>query len=98
MYLTSDVKKGIFGKHGGKEVNTGAAESQIALFSFRINHLTEHLKANKHDYNTQRALIAVAFFFIHPAETPPQFPCYALSVKNPKNYHARWQGNPYRNR
>ncbi len=59
MYLTSDVKKGIFGKHGGKEVNTGAAESQIALFSFRINHLTEHLKANKHDYNTQRALIGL---------------------------------------
>lgn len=59
MYLTSDVKKGIFGKHGGKEVNTGSAESQIALFSFRINHLTEHLKANKHDYNTQRALIGL---------------------------------------
>ncbi|MFN4853183.1 MAG: 30S ribosomal protein S15 [Bacteroidota bacterium] len=59
MYLTSDVKKGIFGKHGGKEVNTGAAESQIALFSFRISHLTEHLKSNKHDYNTQRALIGL---------------------------------------
>jgi small subunit ribosomal protein S15 len=59
MYLTSDVKKEIFRKHGGKDANTGAAESQIALFSFRINHLTNHLKTNKHDYNTQRALIGL---------------------------------------
>lgn len=57
MYLTSEVKKGIFKKHGAKETNTGSAESQIALFSHRINHLTEHLKVSKKDLNTQRALI-----------------------------------------
>jgi small subunit ribosomal protein S15 len=44
MYLTSEVKAEIFAKHGGKAENTGSAEGQIALFTFRINHLTEHLK------------------------------------------------------
>ena len=57
MYLTSDVKKDIFKKHGGADTNTGSAESQVALFSHRITHLTGHLKNNKHDYGTQRALI-----------------------------------------
>lgn len=56
MYLTSEVKKEIFAKHGGNEVNTGSTEGQIALFTFRISHLTEHLKKNRKDYGTQRAL------------------------------------------
>ena len=55
MYLTTEVKKEIFKKHGGADTNTGSAEGQIALFSHRISHLTEHLKLNKHDYNTQKA-------------------------------------------
>lgn len=59
MYLTTEVKKEIFKKHGGSDTNTGAAEAQIALFSYRISHLTEHLKLNKHDYNTQRSLIGL---------------------------------------
>ncbi len=57
MYLTSEVKKGIFKKHGKKETNTGSTESQIALFTHRINHLTEHLKISKKDKHTQRSLI-----------------------------------------
>lgn len=57
MYLTSEVKKDIFKAHGGAETNTGSAEGQIALFSHRINHLTEHLKNNRKDFNTQRSLI-----------------------------------------
>jgi len=57
MYLTTDKKKEIFNQYGGSEMDTGSAEGQIALFSYRINHLTEHLKKNKKDYNTQRALV-----------------------------------------
>ncbi|MFT6210662.1 MAG: small subunit ribosomal protein S15 [Bacteroidia bacterium] len=57
MYLTSDVKKEIFKKHGGADTNTGSAEGQIALFSHRINHLTGHLKNNRKDFGTQRALL-----------------------------------------
>tara|TARA_R110002072_G_scaffold303010_1_gene491298 strand:- start:2437 stop:2706 length:270 start_codon:yes stop_codon:yes gene_type:complete len=56
MYLDSKSKTDIFKKHGGSESNTGSTEGQIALFSYRINHLTEHLKNNRKDYATQRAL------------------------------------------
>lgn len=57
MYLTKEVKEEIFAKHGKSATNTGSSEGQIALFTFRINHLTEHLKRNRHDYNTERALV-----------------------------------------
>jgi small subunit ribosomal protein S15 len=57
MYLTSQVKKEIFKKHGGSEKNTGTSESQIALFTLRIDHLTGHLKSNKKDFGTQRSLL-----------------------------------------
>ena len=56
MYLDSEKKKEIFGTYGTSSTDTGSAESQIALFSYRIAHLTEHLKANRKDYSTQRAL------------------------------------------
>ena len=59
MYLTAEKKREIFKKHGGSDTNTGSAEGQIALFSHRIAHLTEHLKSNKKDYNTQKSLIAL---------------------------------------
>ncbi len=57
MYLTPEIKKDIFSQYGGTETNTGSAESQIALFTHRIKHLTEHLKGNKKDKGTQRSLI-----------------------------------------
>ncbi len=57
MYLTKEQKAEIFAKHGGEAKNTGSAEGQVALFTFRINHLTEHLKNNRKDYNTERSLV-----------------------------------------
>lgn len=57
MYLTKEVKEEIFAKHGNGKNDTGTAEGQIALFTFRINHLTEHLKKNRKDYNTERSLV-----------------------------------------
>lgn len=57
MYLTQETKAGIFKKFGGSETNTGSTEGQIALFTHRINHLTEHLKRNQKDYNTERSLV-----------------------------------------
>lgn len=56
MYLSSEKKKELFAQYGKSETNTGSAEAQIALFSFRITHLTDHLKVNKKDHNTQRAM------------------------------------------
>ncbi len=56
MYLTTEKKKEIFEKYGKSNTDTGSPESQIALFTHRITHLTEHLKVNKKDYSTQYAL------------------------------------------
>jgi small subunit ribosomal protein S15 len=57
MYLSKEVKEDIFAKHGKGKTDTGSAEGQIALFTHRINHLTEHLKNNRKDYNTERSLV-----------------------------------------
>ena len=59
MYLTTEKKKEFFKTHGKNEKDTGSPEGQIALFSYRISHLTDHLKKNKKDYGTQRSLIAL---------------------------------------
>ena len=56
MYLDQAKKQEIFGHYGKSNSDTGSAESQIALFSYRISHLTEHLKKNRKDYNTERSL------------------------------------------
>ncbi|MCF0174464.1 MAG: 30S ribosomal protein S15 [Bacteroidales bacterium] len=55
-YLAPEKKQEIFAKYGKSNTDTGSAESQVALFSYRIAHLTEHLKANKKDFSTRRAL------------------------------------------
>jgi small subunit ribosomal protein S15 len=57
MYLTTDKKKEFFATYGKGEADTGSAEGQIALFSYRISHLTDHLKKNRKDFNTQKSLV-----------------------------------------
>ena len=59
MYLSTEKKKELFAKfgHGKAAQDTGSPESQIALFTHRINHLTAHLKSNKKDYSTQQGLL-----------------------------------------
>jgi small subunit ribosomal protein S15 len=57
MYLTKEVKESIFEKHGKSKNDTGSTEGQVALFTHRINHLTEHLKRNRKDFNTERSLV-----------------------------------------
>ena len=59
MHLTAEKKKEIFKTFGKSEKNTGAAESQIALFTERINYLTEHLKAKPKDKNSEYSLVAL---------------------------------------
>ena len=56
MHLNSEEKVEIFEKYGKGKTDTGSPEAQIALFSYRISHLTEHLKKNRKDYSTARAL------------------------------------------
>jgi small subunit ribosomal protein S15 len=57
MPVTAERKKEIVKEYGGSEKNTGSVESQIAIFTARINHLTEHLRENKKDHATKRSLL-----------------------------------------
>ena len=57
MYLTTEKKKEIFTQFGGNDTDTGSPESQISLFTYRINHLTEHLKINKKDHGSRLGLL-----------------------------------------
>ena len=59
MYLSKNEKEKIFKNHGRLKKNndTGSAESQIALFTYRIKHLTEHLKDNKNDHSSRMGLL-----------------------------------------
>jgi len=57
MYLTAEEKKNFFKEYGKSEFDTGSAEGQIALFTFRIKYLTGHLKDSRKDNQTRRALV-----------------------------------------
>ncbi|HPE56086.1 MAG TPA: 30S ribosomal protein S15 [Bacteroidales bacterium] len=57
MYLSAEKKKDIFKEYGKSEFDTGSTEGQVALFTFRIKHLTEHLKINRKDNKTERSLV-----------------------------------------
>lgn len=59
MYLSKEKKAELFKQYGGSDKNTGSTEGQIALFTHRIDHLTQHLKNNRKDYNTERSLISM---------------------------------------
>jgi small subunit ribosomal protein S15 len=57
MYLDKESKKEIFKNYGQSAEDTGSPEAQIALFTHRINHLTNHLRNNRKDFNTQQSLL-----------------------------------------
>ncbi|MGX1024604.1 30S ribosomal protein S15 [Flavobacterium sp. CS20] len=57
MYLTTEEKKELFAKHGKNEKDTGSTEGQIALMTKRIEHISNHLKHNQKDFNSERALV-----------------------------------------
>ena len=55
--MTKERKQQIMADFGRTEGDTGSPEVQIALLTERINHLTEHLKANKQDLHSRRGLL-----------------------------------------
>lgn len=59
MYLDTEKKQAIFEKHGNGKKDTGSTEGQVALFTERINHLTQHLKSNHKDFATEKALVTL---------------------------------------
>jgi len=59
MSITSEKKQQLFKKFGASEKDTGSTYGQIALFTERINDLTNHLKANSKDFATEKALVTL---------------------------------------
>ena len=59
IYLTKEKKEEIFKEYGGSEGNTGSIEGQIALFTFRIKSLSDHLKTNAKDHSCRRTLLTL---------------------------------------
>ena len=57
MPLDAAVKKQIINDYGTGDGDTGSPEVQVALLTRRINDLTEHMKAHRHDFHTQRGLL-----------------------------------------
>lgn len=57
MNVTTEEKKDIFKKYGKSGDDTGSPEAQIALFTERINRLTDHLKSHKKDHSTRLGLL-----------------------------------------
>ena len=58
-YLTKEKKEEIFKEYGGSEKNTGSTEGQIALFTYRVQQMSEHLKANPKDHSCRKALLSM---------------------------------------
>ena len=59
MPLDKEGKKELFAKFGGSDTNTGSTEVQVALLTFRINELTEHLKIHGKDHHSRRGLLVM---------------------------------------
>lgn len=59
MYLNKEKRQEIYAQYGKGSNDSGSAESQIALFTYRIQHLTDLMKANKKDQVTERALVGL---------------------------------------
>lgn len=55
--MDKEKKSELISKFGLGEKDTGSTEVQIAVLTERINELTEHMTANRHDYHTQRGLV-----------------------------------------
>lgn len=59
VYLSKEKKAEIFREFGGSENNTGSTEGQIALLTYRIKELSEHLKAHRKDHSCRKALLTM---------------------------------------
>ena len=57
MALSSENKKEIIKTFSGDEKMTGSSESQVAIFTKRIEYITDHLKKNRKDHSARRGLI-----------------------------------------
>ncbi len=54
--ITKEQKESIIKEYQTKEGDTGSPEVQIAILTYRINYLTEHLKKHKEDHHSRRGM------------------------------------------
>jgi len=59
VYLPKEKKQEIFQEHGGSATNSGSIEGQVALFTYRIKGLSEHLQRNHKDHSCRRRLLTL---------------------------------------
>ncbi len=55
--ITKEKVRELVSEHGNGDSDTGSPEVQIAIFSQRISHLTEHLKSHPKDHGSRRGLL-----------------------------------------
>lgn len=59
QYLPKEKMEEIFQEYGGNAKNTGSVEGQVALFTYRIKCLSDHLQSNHKDHSSRRALLTL---------------------------------------
>lgn len=55
--ITTEKKAEIIKEYQTKEGDTGSPEVQVAILTYRINDLNEHLKVHKKDHHSRRGLL-----------------------------------------
>ena len=55
--ITPEIKAELIKEYGKSEADTGSVEVQVAILSYRIKELTEHLKTNQKDHHSRRGLL-----------------------------------------
>ncbi len=58
--LSQPIKSEVIAQYKTHEKDTGSSDVQIALFTARINHLTEHLRTHRKDFHSRRGLLQMA--------------------------------------
>lgn len=58
-YLPKEKREEIFAEYGGAANNSGSTEGQVALFTYRIQGLSDHLKENHKDHSSRRTLLSL---------------------------------------
>ena len=57
MSITAESKSKVVNEFQRSENDTGSPEVQVALLTARIQYLTDHFKAHKHDHHSRRGLL-----------------------------------------
>ncbi|MDD6919674.1 MAG: 30S ribosomal protein S15 [Eubacteriales bacterium] len=57
--ITKEIKEGIIKEYALKEGDTGSPEVQVAILTYKINDLNEHLKLHKKDHHSRRGLLKI---------------------------------------